>query len=71
MDFLVSVDGTDFHIRKPWPFHESNKDYYSYKLNETGLRYEVGISIIKGDIVWINGPYEFGKWTDIKILDMS
>lgn len=64
----MSVDGTDFQIREPWPFDQNNKDYYSFKLKETGLRYEVGLSIIRGDIVWINGPYECGLWTDIKIF---
>ena len=68
MDCIVSVDGTDFHIKDPWTFHESNKDYYLYKLNEICLRYEVGISIIKGDILCINGPYECGKWTEINIF---
>lgn len=35
---------------------------------KSGLRYEVGICILTGDIVWINGPYECGIWPDISIF---
>ena len=28
----------------------------------------MGVSIIGGDIVWINGPYECGNWPDVKIF---
>lgn len=67
-DCLVSLDGTDFQIREPHPWCEQNKIYYSHKLKEPGLRYEVSISIITGDIVWLNGPYECGKWNDLDIF---
>ena len=59
---LVSVDGTDFHIpQHGWKF-------YSHKFKKSGLRYEVALCIMTGDIVWINGPYEPGIWPDIKIF---
>jgi hypothetical protein len=32
------------------------------------MRYEIGISIVGGDIVWLNGPYEARTWNDIKIF---
>lgn len=35
------------------------------------MRYEVGVSILNGDIVWVNGPYECGLWPDIKIFRNS
>ena len=58
----MTVDGTDFRIA------EKGKAFFSHKFKKSGLRYEVAISILGGDIVWINGPYECGKWPDIKIM---
>jgi hypothetical protein len=34
----------------------------------SGLRYEVAICILTGDIVWINGPYECGIWHDVCVF---
>ena len=64
-DCLVTVDGTDFEIQQPKPF---SKIWYDYKHNSAGVRYEVAVSIIGGDIVWINSPYKSGSWPDIKIF---
>ena len=61
---LITVDGTDFKINEPSPF---NPDYYSHKINHAGLRYEVGVCIMTGWIVWINGPFPCGAWPDIRI----
>lgn len=61
----MTVDGTDFRIA------ENGKAFFSHKFKKSGLRYEVAISILGGDIVWINGPYECGKWPDIKIMRQS
>lgn len=64
-DALTGVDGTDF------PFPASGRDFYSYKYKKSGLRYEVGVSIERGDLVWINGPHEPGIWPDISIFRNS
>lgn len=61
---LVTIDGTDFKIREPSPWDEK---WYSHKINHAGLRYEVGICIQTGWIVWINGPYPPGDWPDSEI----
>ena len=61
----VANDGTDFRIYEPQPF---SKKWFSNKFNGPGLQYEVAINIQTGDIVWINGPYKCGAWTDIKIF---
>lgn len=61
---LVSVDGTDFRIQEPMPF---DRKWFSHKFNGPGVRYEVGISIASGDIVWTNGPFPCGEWNDLKI----
>jgi hypothetical protein len=31
-----------------------------------GTRYELGVDILAGNLVWIQGPYPAGKYTDIK-----
>ena len=55
----MSVDGTDCQIEEPWPFQkEFSKMWYSHKFKGAGVRYELGVAIYSGDIVWINGPYE-------------
>ena len=58
----MSIDGTDFEIA------EHGRAFYGHKFKRSGLRYEVGVCILGGDIVWINGPYECGLWPDIKIF---
>jgi len=62
---LVTVDGTDFRIQEPSPF---NRKWYSSKFNGPGVRYEVGICIQSGDIVWIHGPFPCGLMPDIRIF---
>jgi hypothetical protein len=64
-DCLISCDCTDFRIP------EYGKKFYSYKYRKSGLRYEVGLCILTGDIVWINGPYECGVWNDVSIFRNS
>ena len=52
---LVTVDGTDFEIvqSKPVP-----KISYEYNHNDPGVRYEITVSYIGGDIIWINRLYK-------------
>lgn len=65
-DCLVSVDGTDFQI----PFQGRRFHSHKYKFG-SGLRYEVAVCILSGDLVWINGPFEPGIWNDITIFRSS
>jgi len=67
-DCLVSVDCTDVEIQEPKPF---SSKWYSHKHNGPGLRYEVALSLKRGDIVWIHGPFPCGKWPDIAIFRVS
>jgi hypothetical protein len=55
---LISVDGVDCQIQEPWPFDEG---IFSKKFNGPGYKYEVGVCIMTGDIVWINGPFKAGR----------
>jgi len=41
--------------------------WWSHKFNGPGLRYEIGICIQTGWIVWVNGPYSAGQWPDLRI----
>ena len=60
----VTIDGTDFRILEPRPFSRS---WFSHKFKGPGVRYEIGVSIATGWIVWVNGPYRCGTWPDEKI----
>ncbi len=64
-DYLLSVDRTDFRIN--W----TSKASYSHKFNGCGLWYEVALNIFTGDICWINGPFELGKYNDLMIFCMG
>ena len=64
----ISVDGTDFRIQEPTPF---SKKWFSHKFNGPGLRYEVGIGITTGWIVWVNDPFPPGEFNDLKIAKSS
>jgi hypothetical protein len=63
----VTVDGTDFRIQEPRPF---SKSWFSHKYNGPGVRYEVGICIKTGWIVWVNGPFKCGDCPDHVIVDL-
>jgi hypothetical protein len=62
---LVSIDGTDFEIYQWGDFWTG---WFSHKFKGPGLRYEVGLCIRTGHIVWIHGPFPCGKWPDLKIF---
>lgn len=54
----ISVDGFDSPINEPWPFRPT---WYSQKFNGPGVKYEVGVCIVTGHIVWFNGPFPAGE----------
>jgi transposase len=55
---FLSVDGADCPIMEPWPIE---KKWYSEKLNGPGVKYEVGVCIKTGEIVWFKGPFVASK----------
>ncbi len=63
--YKVSVDGTDCKIREPSPF---SPKWYSHKHRWAGLRYEMAIFISTGYIVWVNGPFLCGSFSDLRIF---
>ena len=65
----MSVDCTDCKIVEPYPYEkEWSKRWFSPKFHGPGLRYEIGVSILRGDIVWVNGPFPCGQYNDLKIF---
>ena len=64
----VTVDGTDFRIKEPTPFSSS---WYSHKFKGPGVRYEIGVCIATGWIVWANGPYRCGAYADETIARLG
>jgi hypothetical protein len=61
----LTVDGTDCEVEQQTPF---SKLWFSHKFKAAGLRYEVGVCIQTGDIVWVNGPFKCGQWPDVSIF---
>jgi hypothetical protein len=49
---LVTIDGTDMRCELRF-----DKRFYSHKFKRNAVRYEVGVCIASGDIVWISGPF--------------
>lgn len=62
---LVSLDGTDLPIKEPQPF---DPKWFSHKINGAALRYEMGVAIQTGWIVWLHGPFPAGEWPDLRIM---
>lgn len=61
---FVSLDATDCPIQEPSPF---STKWYSHKLEGAGLKYEVGLCIRTGEIVWVYGGVPCGKFPDLKL----
>jgi hypothetical protein len=68
-DCLMTIDGTNFRVlQKGLP--KKGNAFASHKYaGKSALRYELGISILGGDQVWIQCPYPAGKNTDIIIFN--
>lgn len=64
----MSLDGTDCPILEPTPF---SKKWYSHKLNGAGIRYEIGLNISTGDIVWAFGGVPCGQYPDLSLARLA
>ena len=68
-DCLMSINGTDFWIPQTGTAIRGNA-FTSHKYaGKSALRYEIGVSILRGDLVWIQGPYPAGAFNDVKIFN--
>jgi DDE superfamily endonuclease len=55
---LITVDGTHCPIFEPEdPELSKNPKYYSHKINQAALNYELGILVTESRLVWVNGPF--------------
>ncbi len=65
----MPINSTDFRVpQKGLP--KKGNAFPSHKYaGKSALRYKLGISILAGDLVWIQGPYPVGKYTNIIIFN--
>jgi hypothetical protein len=62
------MDGTNFSIPQKGAATKGNP-FGSHKyVGKSALHYELGVDILMGNLVWIQGPYPAGAWPDIKIF---
>jgi hypothetical protein len=68
-DCTMMIDGTDFWIPQQGAAERGNA-FASHKYaGKLALRYEIGIDILVGNLVWIQVPYPADKYNDIKIFN--
>jgi hypothetical protein len=62
------LDGMDFRITQKGAAKKGNP-FGSHKYaGKSTLCYELGVDILMGNLVWIQGLYPTGAWPDIKIF---
>ena len=64
----MTIDGTDFRILQKGIAKKGNTfapHIYAWK---SALQYKLGVDIRTGNLVWIQGPYPTGKFTELKFL---
>ena len=67
----MSIDGTDFRVPQQGAAEKGNV-FASHKYaGKSAARYELGVDILAGNLVWIQGPYPAGKYPDITIFRFS
>ena len=64
----ISIDGTDCCICEQYPF---DGKWFSHKFKGPGLRYELAVCILTGQIVWIFGGFPCGEFPDLKIFRLG
>ncbi len=59
------------HIPQQGPAISGNQFSLHKFKGKCGLRCEIGVDILAGNIVWVNGPFAAGKYTDIEIFRLG
>jgi hypothetical protein len=67
-DCLMLVDGTDSRIPLKGAAKKGNPLRSHKYAGMSALCYELGVDILMGNLVWIQGPYPAGAWPNIKIF---
>jgi hypothetical protein len=66
----MTINGTDFRIQQKGAARKGNL-FGSHKYaGKSALRYELGVDILVGNSVWVEGPYPAGAWNDIIFLNI-
>lgn len=68
------MDGVDFRIQEPRSAdHPSQIDtiWFSHKFNGPGMRYEIGLCVKTGHIVWAYGGYPAGEYSDLALARLD
>ena len=56
----MTIDGTDYRILQKGAAKKGNA-FGSFKYaGKSALRYELGVDILAGNLVWVSGPYPAG-----------
>jgi hypothetical protein len=63
------VHGTDFHVSQKGMATKGNAFMYHRYAGKSAIRYKLGMRILGGDLVWIQGPYPMVKFIDVKIFN--
>ena len=51
------------------PIEQKGRTFASQKLKgKSALRYEIAVTILTGEIAWINGPFQAGEYSDLRIF---
>ena len=64
----VSIDRIDFSICETKPL---DSQWFSFKINKAGIKYEVAICIATGFIVWFNGGFKAGRFDDLELARLE
>ncbi len=68
-DCTMTINGTDFRIPQKGIAKKGNA-FVSHKYTgKFALCYKLDVVILAGNLVWIQGPYPAGKYTNIKIFN--
>jgi hypothetical protein len=60
----MTIDGTAFWIPQHGAAERGNAFASQKYAGKLALRYKLGIDILAGNLVWIQGPYPAGKYND-------
>lgn len=63
---FMSVDGNNCPINEPKP---SSRTWFSNKLNRSGLRYEVVVSISSCELVWVTWTFNCLSYSNLKVFN--
>jgi hypothetical protein len=68
-DCLMTINGTNFHIQQKGAARKRNLfGSHKYAAN-SALCYKLGVDILAGNLVWVEGPYPTGAWNGINFLN--